>query len=84
MYLFIGNDTVLFEREVIGIFDLDKSTVSQTTRKYLKAASDSGDVEAVADELPKSFTVCENGGRQTVYLSPISVQTLYLRSERPL
>ena len=35
MYLHLGGEYVIKEEEVIGIFDLDTSTVSKHTRKFL-------------------------------------------------
>jgi hypothetical protein len=39
-----------------------------------------GQIVAVSDELPKSFVVCERGGRNVVYLSQISPVTLKKRA----
>ncbi len=47
MYLHLGNETVIKEREVIGIFDMDSTTVSKHTRKFLK----------VSEKNKKVFTV---------------------------
>ena len=35
MYLHIGNGVSVKEKDIIGIFDLDTSTVSKTTKKFL-------------------------------------------------
>lgn len=81
MYLHLGQDTVVAFDEIIGIFDLDTSTVSKTTRDYLKKAEQAGNVVNVSTELPKSFTVCKDaGGRTIVYISQISSSTLLKRT----
>ena len=38
MYLHIGEDTVIKSDEIIGIFDMDTSTVNKATRDFLKTA----------------------------------------------
>lgn len=81
MYLHLGQDTVVAFDEIIGIFDLDTSTVSKTTRDYLKRAEQSGLVVNVSMELPKSFTVCKDAqNKTTVYISQISSATLLKRT----
>ena len=84
MYLHIGNELMLAASDIIGIFDLDKTTVSSITKKYLTAAEKTGNLRSVGEDLPKSFVVCQRGEDQTVYLSPISSGTLNIRSARPL
>ena len=82
MYLHLGNDTLVRKSEVVGVFDLDITSQSHLTRKYLRAAEKAGCVvNAAGDELPKSFVVCAGPkGGQTVYLSQLNASTLYRRS----
>ena len=64
MYLHLGNNTIIRKSDIIGIFDLDASTVSYRTRDFLKEAEKNGMVVNVSMELPKSFVLCrENDGR---------------------
>ncbi|MBR5774348.1 MAG: DUF370 domain-containing protein [Clostridia bacterium] len=79
MYLHLGQDTVVSDSEVLGIFDLDTSTVSKTTRDYLSTAEKEKRVVNVSFELPKSFVVCAEKSGVKVYLSPISSSTLKKR-----
>ena len=39
MYLHLGQDTVITTKSIIGIFDMDRCTVSKKTRDYLTAVS---------------------------------------------
>ena len=82
MYLHLGQDTVVRTRDIIGIFDLDTSTISKTTREYLTACEKNGRVVNVSMELPKSFVLCwdEIEHKPTVYISQISSSTLLKRS----
>ncbi len=82
MYLHLGQNTVITHDEIIGIFDLDSTTVAKKTRDYLAKAQKEGRVREVSFELPKSFIVCrEKDGRNIVYLSQISTSTLLKRTE---
>jgi len=81
MYLHLGQNVVTPEAEVIGIFDLDNTTGSIITRKFLNDAEKAGAVINVSDELPRSFIVSGTGNGITVYLSQLSPQTLLKRSE---
>lgn len=81
MFLHLGKDIVIRTKEVVGIFDLETSTISNTTRDYLAAAQKSGRVVSISDEMPKSFILCCDGaGNETVYTSQISTATLLKRS----
>lgn len=82
MYLYLGQETVVPMREIVGIFDMENTTISKNTRDFLAEAEHNGQVITVSDELPKSFVVCrskKNG--TTVYISQISCTTLLKRAE---
>lgn len=82
MYLHLGQDKVVNMDEIIGIFDLDTSTVSKSTRDYLAKAEKYGCVTNVCTDLPKSFIVCiDRDGKTHVYISQISSSTLLKRTE---
>ena len=79
MYLHLGSDAVILKEQIIGIFDLDTSTVSKNTRNYLALAQKQGRVVTVSSELPKSFVAACEDGVVTVYISQLSSQTLLKR-----
>ena len=82
MYLHLGQDIVVPMREIIGIFDMENTTVSKHTRVLLNEAQREGRVVTVGDDLPKSFIVCQQGDEPpTVYISQISCATLLKRAE---
>lgn len=82
MYLHIGQETVVPMREIVGIFDMENTTISKNTRSFLNDAQRSGRVITVGDDLPKSFVVCQRGDEPpTVYISQISCATLLKRAE---
>ena len=82
MYLHLGQDKVVSMDEIVGIFDLDTSTVSKATRDYLAKAEKDGCVTNVCTDLPKSLIVCiGRDGKTHVYISQISSSTLLKRTE---
>lgn len=82
MYLHIGQETVVPMKEIVGIFDIENTTISQNTRLFLNEAERRGRVITVGDDLPKSFVVCQKeDGPATVYISQISCATLLKRAE---
>jgi hypothetical protein len=84
MYLHIGLDKIITYDEIIGIFDLDTTTVEKNTRESLANAEKAGIVEKVCNDLPKSFVVCEKNGKRKIYITQLSAQTLAKRIETPL
>ena len=81
MYLHLGQNVVVPEAAIIGVFDLDNTTGSHITRKYLSQAEKDGKVISISDDLPKSFIVCEENNKTQIYLSQLSSQTLFKRGE---
>lgn len=80
MYLHLGQNTVVRDRDIIGIFDLDITSQSIRTRQYLNTAEKRGQVVAVSEELPKSFVItAERRGNQRVFISQLSTATLFKR-----
>ena len=76
MYLDLGQDTVIDDKSIVAMFDIDACTVSKKTRDFLAAAQKNGEVVNVSFELPRSFVVCRENGRNVVYISQLSTKTL--------
>ncbi len=78
MYLHIGNQKNIRERDIIGIFDADRTTTSWITRKYLSEAQRRDLVMAASDEIPKSFVLYRDRttGHYKVYFSQLSTAAL--------
>ena len=80
MYLHLGVDSVVRCRDIIGIFDLDNTTVSKITRETLNKSEKNGETVTVGFDIPKSFVVCaETRGENKVYISPVTPATLTRR-----
>lgn len=85
MYLHIGNEMIVNEQNIIGVFDIENTSVSKFTRDFLRKKQEKGRVVSVTEEIPKSFVVCVGPGRrETVYLSQLAASTLKKRSGRPM
>ena len=84
MYLHLGKGTVVNEKTIVGIFDLDITSQSHLTRKFLRQSEQAGEVVNAAEDLPKSFVVCCEKGKKTVILSQMAASTLLKRSESDL
>ena len=82
MYLHLGQETVVKNEDIIGLFDLDTSTVSKHTRDFLAFCEKRGEVVSVTDELPKTFVITNDPKtkKTKVYISQISTSTLQKRN----
>ena len=81
MYLHIGNGESVREKDVIGVFDLDTSTVSSITKKYISENQKKGLVEYNDNDIPRAFVLVEDNKKYKVKLSRISTAGLKLRAE---
>ena len=79
MYINIGSDMAVRDKTIIGIFDLDNTTYSKHTRKFLSEAEKSGEVVTATEDLPKSFLLTSEFGMDRVYLCQFNAATLEKR-----
>lgn len=79
IYLHIGNNYSVDVRDIIGIFDMDNTTVSGFTNRLLKNAEKNREVFYATYELPKSFIITAKNGRNRVYVSQLAANTLKKR-----
>ncbi len=82
MYLHLGEHQTIRSDEIIGIFDLENTSISKATRDLLAKAQKNAQVINVTDKLPKSFVLCQNKktGQQKIYILQMSAATMYKRS----
>lgn len=80
MYLHLGGDTVVAQKDIIAIFDLDITSTSKITREFLHVAEEEGFVVNVSMDLPKSYVLAEVNRETRVFISPISAATLLKRA----
>ncbi len=80
MYIHIGNDRSLLDRDIIGIFDIETS-VADDTREYLAAAGRRKNAVYVSFDMTKSYIVAVDGsGMEKVYITNVSHRTISCRA----
>lgn len=84
MFLHLGNDAVVNTKDIVAIFDMDNTTVSKNSRKFLAQAQKNGQIVDTSEDLPKSYIVANTNGKTKVYISSVSSQTLLKRSREIL
>ena len=84
MYIHLGQNVVVEESTVIGIFDMDNTTESKITINFLNNAEKKGRIVNISEDIPKSFVVCEKRDEITVYLSQLNPATLLKRAKNSL
>ena len=82
MYIHLGRDYVLNDRDIIGIFNLETTTVSPRGREFLNYAQKNGAVVSLSDDLPQWY-VATDAPVHTVYLSELSSAAMKRRTEMP-
>ena len=78
MYLDIGKDFSVRDSSIVGIFDLDNTSISRRTQEFLNHAEAEGQV-APCDGLPKSFILTSEYGEPKVWLTEYATATLEKR-----
>ena len=92
-YLHIGQNVMLEDKRIIGIFDLDNTSTSKITREFLNTAEQDSVVQTAMPQVAevareagipvyKSFVVCDHPyHRQIIYISQLNSQTLLKRAQ---
>ena len=80
MYLHIGNEKILNEKDIIGIFDIENASVSKLTKEFLAYSQKNGQAVSLTNDLPKSIIVCERTGARRLSFSPLAPATQCKRS----
>ncbi len=79
MYLHLGENVIARNSDILGVFDIDNTTVAKDTRTFLNKAETRGEIIAIGSDIPKSFIVLA-GKKRAVYLSQMSTSTLKKRN----
>ena len=81
MHLHIGGDIAIDMRDIVAVFDMDNTTITKRSRKFLLEAENRGEITDVCEDLPKSYIITNSGGRSRIYISSLSPQTLLKRAK---
>ncbi len=72
MFLHLGKNESVDEKEIVGIFDMDSATRSRDTVNFLKQMQSDMKTVSLCDDIPKTFVLCDNDRTDTVYITQIS------------
>ena len=81
MYLNLGSSVLIRKKDVVGIFDLDTSTIGETTKEFLRCGEKNGKSISVGDDIPKAFVVTADG---KIYITTISAASIKGRNDIPV
>ena len=82
MYLHLGQNVMIRNQDIIGVFDLDNTTWSFRTRRFLEQAEREGRVVTVGDDLTRSFVMSREGDAPSlVHITQLTTATLQKRVE---
>ena len=83
MYIHLGGNIIINNKDIVAWFDIDKTTTSKITRKFLKDAQTKNEIIHInMEELPKSFILTSNCRNEyRIYLSNLTVQTIIKRNQ---
>lgn len=76
MYLHIGNNYSVDVRDIVGIFDIENTTVDKATKKLLDRAEKEKHCVYTTYDMPKSFIITMKKGTERIYISQLSAYTL--------
>ena len=81
MYLHIGGDHIVRTKDIIGIFNLERTSVSEDTKNFLRSAAAQGHEVSCTEDMPRSFIVTFDRSDldEKVHISRISSASLEKR-----
>lgn len=84
MYLHIGNDHIVMSKDIIGIFNIERTSVSEDTKNFLRSAASQGHEVSCTNDIPRSFIVTFDSATldERVYISRISPASLEKRCNK--
>ena len=82
MYLHVGNEVILNEKDVVGVFDIENASISKFTKEFRSRSQKAGEVVTVTGDIPKSLVVWERNGERKLFLSQLAPATLRKRQRR--
>lgn len=79
MYLHLGNEYSVKISDIVGIFDIENTTVDKATKGLLERAEKEKKCIYATMEMPKSFIISVKNGVERVYISQLAASTLRKR-----
>lgn len=82
LYIHIGNNRVLKTKKIVGVFDMDTSTVSKISREFLENEEKNGRLISEFDDLPRSFVIVSESKGSKTYISSLNAAAINRRSKK--
>lgn len=79
MFLHLGKNESVREKEIVGIFDIETASVSADTKAFFARLQEEKRVINLCDDLPGSFVLAENELCESLYITQISTSSLKKR-----
>lgn len=76
MYLHIGKDCVINNKDVIGIFNLDYIGNTKEYRNMKQFLEENNKLQRISGEQEKTFILLENNKNQKAYITGLSVSSV--------
>lgn len=79
MYLHLGNEYSVCIKDIVGIFDIENTTIGKATKELLERAEKEKRCVYTTYDLPKSFVIVVKNGEEKIYISQLAAYTLQKR-----
>lgn len=79
MYIQLGNEVSVIDKDIVGIFNIDTTFRSKDSNDFLRISDEEGFVQKTYDYYIKSVVVTEINNKSKIFLSSISSHTLIKR-----
>ena len=79
MYLHLGNEYSVCIKDIVGIFDIENTTIGKATKELLERAEKEIRCVYATYDLPKSFVIVVKNGEEKIYISQLAAHTLQKR-----
>lgn len=81
MVLHLGKNIVINTKYIIGIFDIEKTSVKPDINNFLKEYTKKSQVINVSYDMPKTFILYKKADIEKIFILSISAKTLTKRIE---
>ncbi|MBR7095560.1 MAG: hypothetical protein IKC73_05010 [Clostridia bacterium] len=82
MKLWLSDEVSVKRSSIVGIFDMDTATVGKPTLLTLCRLEREGKLTVTTGDVPVSLVLCEDGGKESLYLTRNAVRVLGRRAAR--